>query len=597
MTAYAFRRDAGEFAGDAWRPLDRAVYRWVIAHRGSTLLAQVAAWASLADGNGDTALPLAGIAERYGMPPLSEDDLAALRDEPMVDDGESRALLPFVLDRAERFYLRRNHAHECEVAALIAARRLATQPALVDESELDVLFNGQHGVAVQAQRDAVRQVPGRRLFVLTGGPGTGKTTTVLRMLAMLQRRSAAPLSMMAAAPTGKAAQRLVDALRRGRQQLVGHSTHPLPADWHNALATLPDTEALTLHRLLGFDPQHNTFRRNARHPLAADVVVVDEASMVDLAMLRALLDAIPSEATLILVGDADQLTSVAAGSVLMDLVAAMEARPMGDLVRLRHSFRAEQHLVEINEAVRGGAVAAFGEAIEHAGLYASHRRVDGPVQLAQELRRWGMRLSGFDELQAVAGEDDADRVLAALDTLARCQLLCALREDAFGAVQVNRVLEQHLRRAWGYPDSSEWYPGRAVIVTRNDYGARLFNGDVGLCLAGPDGQLRVWFETGDAARSVRSFAPGALPSHESAFAVTVHKSQGSEYSRVAVLLPPEPENRILSRQLLYTGVSRARQSVEVWASDEALAAALGRPVRRSGGLADRLLAQDVAVPG
>jgi exodeoxyribonuclease V alpha subunit len=592
VTAFVFRRDAGEFGCDAWRPLDRAVYRWVIAHRGSALLAQVAAWASLADGQGDSALPLYG--GRHGMPALASADIERLRVEPMVAGEAEARPLPFVLDDVGRFYLYRNHANECRVAALIAARRECVASHDVDETGLDALFDGDRSDAVQPQRDAVRRVAGRRLFVLTGGPGTGKTTTVLRMLAMLQRRSAAPLSIAIAAPTGKAAQRLVEALRGGRQRLRDASGDALSPDWRTIVESLPENEALTLHRLLGFDPQRNAFRRNAKHPLAADVVVVDEASMVDLAMLRALLEAVRPEATLILVGDADQLTSVATGSVLMDLVTAFEHTGTGELVRLRHSFRAERALVRINEAVQSGDRMRLAAALADAAPHARHRRVEDAAQLAARLRSWSERIAALEALRPVLpAEPDGTAahapVLAALDALANLQLLCALREDAFGALAANRTIERHLRRAWGHADAAEWYPGRAVIVTRNDYAARLFNGDVGLCLADEAGRLQVWFETVDESggRDVREFAPGALPPHEPAFAITVHKSQGSEYAHVAVLLPPDGESRILSRQLLYTGVSRARESVELWSSDVALAAALARPVERSGGLTDR----------
>ncbi|MFC0678912.1 exodeoxyribonuclease V subunit alpha [Lysobacter korlensis] len=596
MTSFAFRRDSGEFGCDAWRPLDRAVYRWVITHQGSAVLARTAAWASLADGQGDSALPLTAEG-RHGMPPLTAPELEQLRAEPMVaHHGEGRRV-PFVLDDAGRFYLHRNHANECRVAALLQVRRSDVEAAWVDEVDLDVLFGGDRSEAVQPQRLAVRNVVGRRLFVLTGGPGSGKTTTVLRMLAMLQKHSATPLAMAAAAPTGKAAQRLVEALRRGRQRLLDGEGAPLPAEWRAVIESLQDSDALTLHRLLGFDPQRNGFRRNAAHPLAEDVIVVDEASMVDLSMLRALLEAVRPEATLILVGDADQLTSVATGSVLMDLVGVFEREAGYDLVRLRHSFRAEQALVAVNEAVRAGDGARFAASCTAAGAQVLRRRIDDPAQLATQVRAWSERIANLEGLRPVLPDDADDAAarslgLAALDVLAAQQLLCALREDTFGSLALNRIVERHLRRAWRHAEGTEWYPGRAVIVTRNDHAVRLFNGDVGLCLADAAGRLQVWFETVDANgdRSVRGIAPGALPPHEPAFAITIHKSQGSEYAHVAVVLPPDAESRILSRQLLYTGLSRARRTLELWSSDAALEAALARPADRSGGLADRLAA-------
>ena len=599
MSAYRFERDGAEWSQDAWRALDRAVHRWVLAHGGSPLLAATAAWASLADGAGDAALPLAD-SRRSGMPPLSRADIDRLRGEAMVAADAATAPRPFVLDAADRFYLWRNHADESAAAAALRARRAARGDGdPPSDAELDALFHGERGDAVEWQRRAVRAVVGRRLFVLTGAPGTGKTTTVLRMLLMLQRRAREPLTIRIAAPTGKAAQRLLQALRRGKTALRDHSAAPLPADWLPLLDAIPDTEAPTVHRLLGFEPWRNAFSRNARDPVAADVVVVDEASMLDLSMLRTLLVAVRDDATLILVGDADQLTSVATGSVLMDIVAALEADG-GDVVRLRHSFRAEPRLVALNEAVRNGDAAALRTAIEaaHGGIVL--RNAETPRQLGERLTQFAAAVAGESGLRPrVAAGDGGDeaararRVHAALAILARRQLLCALRETAFGSIAVNAALERLLRRAWNVAENAEWYPGRAVIITRNDYAAGLFNGDIGLCLADETGRLRVWFESaadGAAGPGVRGFAPNALPEHASAFAITIHKSQGSEYEHVAVLLAPDADNRILSRQLLYTAVSRARASVELWASDAVLGAALAHPIERQGGLRERLLA-------
>lgn len=611
MSAYSFERLAGESAVEAWRPLDRALYRWVIGHGGDALLAATAAWASLADGNGDTALPLAD--GRYGMQPPTPAQLVQLRASPLVATAEEHGVRPFVLD-GDRFYLWRNRAHEVAAARYVRERRAAASAATSSaaaefDADLDALFHGDRGEAVGPQREAVRRAAGRRLFVLTGGPGTGKTTTVLRMLLMLQRRAASPLSIRIAAPTGKAAQRLVQALRHGKTKLRDDARAPLPDGWLPLLEAIPDGEATTVHRLLGYQPWRNAFRRDARDPIAADVVVVDEASMIDLAMLRSLLEAVRAEATLILVGDADQLTSVATGSVLLDLVAALEADPRGDLVRLTHSFRAERHLAAVNEAVRAGEAAALAAALAASGGRAVLRRVEDERALREQAARWAKELAAAEPLRPVlpaeppadasAMADDAsmraraDLVRAALAALADRQLLCALRETPFGALALNALLESILRRLWNVEAQAEWYPGRAVIVTRNDYAAGLFNGDVGLCLTDTAGNLRVWFEAaegGEGGAGLRAFAPHGLPAYETAFAITIHKSQGSEYRHAAVLLPPDAEHRILSRQLLYTGVSRAKQSIEIWTAPAALQAALATEVRRAGGLQERLAA-------
>jgi exodeoxyribonuclease V alpha subunit len=595
MSAFRFRRLPDELAEQPWRPLDRALLRWTAAHGGSRLLAQVAAWASLADGEGDTALPLLGDqAGRHGMPLLDIAQVAALRNEALVSGGDRPA--PFVIDADGCFYLWRNHAHETAVATLVGQRRAAALAVPVDAALVDELFQQDRTPAVQRQREAVAAVARCRLFVLTGGPGTGKTTTVLRMLLMLQRLDPASApGIQVSAPTGKAAQRLVQSLRQGKKAL----REALPGDWTPLLERIPDGEALTLHRLLGYDPRRNRFTRDASHPIAADIVVVDEASMVDLAMLRALLVAVRPEATLILVGDADQLTSVAAGSVLMDLVAVMEQQGAADIVRLEHSFRAEQQLVPINRAVRLGDASGLRQAFEAAGADAQWRSMEHASQLRHQLARWSEQLAALPirptlpSVTSDGGGEEARHAIAveALHALARRQLLCALREDGFGALALNAWIEQRLKRLWEQPDDRVWYPGRAVLITRNDYAARLYNGDVGLCLAEADGSLRVWFETStaDGRPSARSFAPGTLPLHEGAFAITVHKSQGSEYELAAVLLPADPQHRILSRQLLYTGLSRAKRQVELWSTPGAVQAALAQPVQRASGLVARLL--------
>lgn len=589
MKTFGFEPPAGA-APEAWRPLEHLLQRWVLARGGSPLLAATAAWASLADGEGDAALPVAE--GRHGMPPLAAGEIQALRDEELVASDADGPVRPFVLDADGYFYLWRNHAHEQAAAAAVLARRgEPAQARAAAAADLDALFQGQHDARVGAQREAVRRVPGERLFVLTGGPGTGKTTTVLKMLLMLQRQAGRALAIRIAAPTGKAAQRLVQSLRQGKKALAG----TLDADWQPYLDAIPDSEALTVHRLLGYQPWRNAFGRTARDPVAAEVVVVDEASMVDLAMLRALLDAVPPDASLLLVGDADQLTSVATGSVLRDLVGALEHAGSGGLVRLEHSFRAERELVAINEAIRSGEVGALEGALAGAGARAGRHAVATPAGLRQRLDAWAAGLAALDGLRPVLsapGAEAAAAVRRAMQALASRQLLCALRETPFGAVAVNAALEHRLRRAWGAGADAEWYPGRAVLVTRNDYASGLYNGDVGLCLTDHNGQLRVWFEVpgGDGEAGVRSFAPHTLPAHEGAFALTIHKSQGSEYGHAAVLLPPDATHRILSRQLLYTAASRARHSLELWATPAALARAVETGVQRASGLQGRILA-------
>jgi len=624
---------------EAWRPLDRAVACWVRAHGGSVELATLAAWASLADGRGHSALPLHSHAHGERYPDDSVDDAArperaqlgradndaSDRDGVMpmpVVDARTRAIIeadalvttvvegqaapdtPFVVD-ADHFLLRRNFLHEVAIAAQIDRRRRAqAQAPAVDSRWVDELFAGDDDARVQAQREAVTSVAGRRFFVLTGAPGTGKTTTVLRMLTLLARvwreRSGGEPVIRVSAPTGKAAQRLAQSLRDGALRLREGSS-PLSAGWQTALECARNAPASTLHRLLGTLVHEGRFRHHRGNPLPADIVIVDEASMIDLALLRCLLDALREDALLVLVGDADQLASVGTGSVLRDVVAALAGTP--ELVRLQHSFRADQALVPLNRAVCEGDVGGFHAACATAGARVTLKAPSSPRQLQRELERWGRELHGhLRAIGAFAAIDDAPAALAVLEAVRERQLLCALRETERGAEAVNEILEQVLRNELDEVLDGRWYRGRTVMITTNDYSSGLYNGDVGVCLADREGTFKVWFESGaasaeapeasnSAARRAVSLAIGSLPAHQGAFAVTIHKSQGSEYGHVGVLLPDDIDSPILSRELLYTGVSRARQSLEIWGRAEVIERALTRRVQRAGLLERRLRAR------
>lgn len=591
-----------------WRDLDRAVWRWVMAHGGDDATARAAAWASHAEGQGHSALPLA-YCDSSGRRVLDDRQCDALARSPLVAEvqaGDATEARPLVLD-GEHLYLLRNHRAEVEVARALRARRDdARAPRCpIGDDDLRALFNGSWQDTEERQRAAVRQAVGRRLMVLTGGPGTGKTTTVLRMLLGLSREHEAATSRLPrlriAAPTGKAAQRLAESLRQGAERLHG-GAQPIGAEWLPHLDAVLTADAATVHRLLGSRGRHGGYAFNAGEPLPADIVVIDEASMLDLGLLRALLSALRDDAVLVLVGDADQLTSVGTGSVMLDVVQALEDDPCGDLVRLSHCFRADVALVPINEAVRAGDFAAFDAAIGGATVHA----VPDVATLRRRLSAWARDLQVALEAVAittpVAAHDQA-ALASRLAVLRRQQLLCALREGPFGATQAAAAIAARLRgwellSAWS---GGAWYPGRCVMVTRNDHAARLYNGDVGVCVSVDNGDgrplLQVAFERMPDAPStasdttgagVRLFDPNTLPPHEDAFALTVHKSQGSEYDRVAVLLPPDAASPLLVRQMLYTGMSRAKSAIELWALPDVTKKALSTRLARHGRLAERI---------
>lgn len=564
----------------AYAPLPRAVARFVLARGGSWRLAILAAET--------TARDLEGHSE-HAIDPLAGE---ALEREPMVGTpaGFDITRHAFVVD-GERFQLARNFRHERDIADVLAARLDdATPVAPVSGTDLAALFGGVPGPEAALQAEAVWRAPGRHLFVLTGGPGTGKTTTVVRMLAALAREhmarnDGAVPRVRLAAPTGKAAQRLQSAFETGRDALAGDTR--LPAEWQQALAALDGVAATTIHRLLGARGTGGGFTHSAADPLPVDVVVVDEASMVDLALMRALVDALPRHAALILVGDADQLTSIGTGSVLRDVVDALEAIAPDAVVRLQHSFRADRALAALNTAARAGDTAGFSDACASAGEAVLLASIARTGDLRRRLCDWADRLA--DELAAAGALDpwdpsDEGSARRPLSALAGRQLLAVVREGGHGVVHANRIIDGVVRARAG-AGHDLWYPGRAVIVTRNDRASGLVNGDVGIVRRDLAGRLRVVFDGPD---GLRTFAPSALPEHDCAFALTVHKSQGSEYARVAVLLPPDPAHVLLSRQLLYTALTRARRAVELWAEPDVIAAALARPVDRATALARRL---------
>ncbi|MEP6897815.1 MAG: exodeoxyribonuclease V subunit alpha, partial [Rhodanobacter sp.] len=568
----------------------------------SALLAAAARAAIRAEGLGHSCAWLTDPQTDAG---FDHDALAALREHDWVGDG-SRAT-PFVLDAQNRFYLWRNWQNEATLAESIVQRcDLHTLPVCAEllARDLDMLFAGMPGGPANLQRAAVAAVPGKRFFVLTGGPGTGKTTTVVRMLLMLLRHAEAcglssRPSIALAAPTGKAAQRLVQAVARGKAGLqaswAGRGDEPA---FQQLLPLIPQSDVRTLHRLLGYRPTDNCFSRGPHNPLAEDIVVVDEASMVDLAMMRQLLQALRPDSVLILLGDPDQLASVDAGSVLADIVACASTHELSSaqtspsaladhVVTLVHGWRAGSGLQRGIEALRHASDDRWLDALlaDRADGDLHVRDAAGSNDLRVNIDAWIERQHATLQVLLSPGVDAG----VALANLRRFQILCALRDGPHGAQGINALLARRLALRFEIDTSHGWYHGRPVIVTRNDYARSLFNGDVGIALQDKSG-LRVWFELSDrdGNASLRSFSPRTLPAHESAWAITIHRSQGSEYQDVAVVLPPDKDNRVLTRELVYTAISRAHSHAELWTTDGSLRAALAHRVQRQGGLRERL---------
>jgi exodeoxyribonuclease V alpha subunit len=483
---------------------------------------------------------------------------------------------PLVLDPAGRLYFARYFDHELRCAAHVA--RLAQpspEPPPADMDAVERLFPARPDGTLDGQRQAALAARGRALSLIVGGPGTGKTTTVVRLLALLiddaRRQNVALPKILLVAPTGKAAQRLSEAVARTRDRL--------PVD--EAVRGAIPGAALTIHRALkSSDASGTRFQHHAQNPLDCDVLVLDEASMVDLALMRRLLDALPQRARLVMLGDPDQLAAVEAGGVLADLCQAAETEPgLARCVSRLH----EGHRYARDSGIGQLASAVHAQDAERAlGLLAAGlpdvALSPAPSPRAPRAALWEHARERYAGLRV----GELEQRLTALDAY---RVLCAHRAGPAGVEQLNA----RLARAVHGVARSEHYAGRPLLITQNDYATRLFNGDVGLLHAERRGAPLLACFRGDAG-APRKLSAARLPQHESAYAMTVHKSQGSEFREVAIVLP-EAGSPLLSRELLFTAITRARERVHLYASPPAIRAALARRVRRSSGLAARLAAQ------
>ena len=537
--------------------------------------------------------------------------LAASRWVDTPDDATAVAdpHAPLVLEGG-LLYLRRYREYERALA--LGLQRIATQP--VPEAGIEplaLLFARLFPQATHDDRQALAAALALRhaLLLVTGGPGTGKTTTTARLLVLLVAQAlhagrASPRIALAA-PTGRAAERMAESVRQAVQALAASG---VDAD---LLAALP-TSGTTLHRLLGTIPDSPRFRHDGDNPLPFDVVVVDEASMIDLPLMAKLVDAVASGTRLVLLGDPDQLPSVEAGDVLAAILGAAgegDAMERGDADVLRPLLGDADNTSVL--AQEGGEARFPGirvhlqrgwrqsEALDLAPLAAAVREGDADAALAQ-LRAGTLSNVHFHEGLADPLELQRDDLLAhfralghaatpadALAQSTRLRLLTAVREGPQGARTLNARIERLLAEGGGAGRAPQGhFQGQLLIVTENSYRHRLFNGDIGVCMRDAAGTLVAWFP-GDDAGHPRAFHPAALPAHESAFAMTVHKAQGSEFDTVWLLLPARG-NRVLSRELVYTGITRARRALHVAGSEAVIREALARHAGRWSGLGWRL---------
>jgi len=518
---------------------------------------------------------------------------------PALSNSNNEQAAPIVLTEG-RLYLHRLWHHEGQVARFFQAQ---SAPQAFPDGEVRAVLDNLFGTEPDDwQKIAAAVALTQKTAVISGGPGTGKTTTVAKLLAALIRLSQGALRIQLAAPTGKAAARLTESLGKALQKLPVSDTERqrFPA------------EATTLHRLLGAQPETQRLRYHAGNLLHLDVLVVDEASMVDLGMMANLIAALPPQARVIFLGDRDQLASVEAGAVLGDICRCAEAgysvaraaqlsaltgcqveghdddsapavRDAICLLRKSYRFDANSGIGKLAAAVNAGEPKAVDAAF-NAGFSDISRQPlnDGEAYQAM-LNDIAEGYRPF--LRLVSQRAQPAEILHAFG---RYQLLCALREGPFGVQGLNQRIEQKLmqmqliRRPQG---GSRWYQGRPVMVTRNDSALGLFNGDIGIALFDDEGLLKVFFPLPDG--SIKAVQPSRLPAHDTAWSMTVHKSQGSEFDHTALVMPAQflP---VLTRELIYTAITRARKQLTLYSDEGVFRRAVQLRTQRRSGLLDRL---------
>ncbi|RDH86235.1 MAG: exodeoxyribonuclease V subunit alpha [endosymbiont of Escarpia spicata] len=569
----------------------------------SELLALAAAMASRATNEGHVCFDLNEMADR----PLNGLDGQVIASVPSLNDwsvqlhqsgvvGTPGEHQPLILDASGRLYLHRYWEYEHRLGFLLderAARQASNVDEAVLQTSLKQLFPNTSD-EIDWQKQAAATAVLRRLSVISGGPGTGKTTTVMRLLALLrQQPGGEALRFALAAPTGKAAARLQETIQQS------HDSHLAP------MGSLPEL-ASTLHRLLGVRHGSTGFVHNRDNPLALDVLVLDEASMVPVALMAKLLEALPDSARLILLGDKDQLASVEAGAVLGDICSgyrgptphfaeqlqrttgqspppdSSDPRALADsVVVLKKSYRFDSAspIGRLASAVNTGNFKQAWELLEEGGAASQIRRIpvnDDTAKLAA-----GRYAKIFEMIEKGAAPSE---IFASLND---SRVLCALHQGPDGVIAINRRIEAELRSRGYITGDSRWFQGRPVLVTRNSYGLGLYNGDIGITLPNPQagGEISVVFPMADG--SFRWIAPARLPEHQTVFAMTVHKSQGSEFNEVLLQLPAR-DNPLLTRELLYTAITRARSRFLISTEQEVFRALVHRQLRRSSGLAEVL---------
>ncbi len=491
---------------------------------------------------------------------LSVDDERIVQGSRLTSVDGTTPLIVF----NSRLYLSRYFHYEQRLANQLVDRSNHSNEEGTTDSYLDQWFCPRN--SDPHQRAAASKTLTQKLTIISGGPGTGKTSTVVKIVGMLISYHGTDFTIALAAPTGKAAMRLQESVRQQLKQLQISK---------DIAESFPD-QALTLHRLLGVIPYSPQFIHNQQNPLQWDMVIVDEASMVDLALMSKLVDSLRPSARLILVGDRDQLSSVESGAVLSDCVESLP----NNVVELQNTYRFNKHIQRLSEAIKAEDVISVERILSDHSISNASYLTASPLAYAIN------KYQGFLELAAQTDTDSTEsigRLFAQFETF---QVLCCVKQGRLGTEGMNQQIEAGLNILPKTSTIQKWYAGKPIMITRNDYQLGLFNGDIGICLPAQEegDEYRIWFRSGT---SYRSIHPARMVAYQTGWAITVHKSQGSEFHEVVLVLP-ETEQPVLSRELIYTAITRCKESVKISGSSEILAVAIGKPALRTSGLSAQI---------
>ena len=479
-----------------------------------------------------------------------------------TNSHDTSTTLPLAIEQ-DRLYLHRYWLYESRLAqqlSKITQLKVSNKPKTTADFSalLDKYFGNSE--TIDWQRAAATMAINQAFCMITGGPGTGKTTTVVKILALLQELSDQPLLIALAAPTGKAAMRL--------QESIGFNKAALPCI--AAIKSAIPESVTTLHRLLGAKPPSPYFRHNAKQPLVYDLVVVDEASMVDLALMSKLVDTLKPGARLILLGDKDQLASVESGAVLADLTTALPQQTL----ELQKSHRFDEDIKNLATAINQQQDLEAWRLLQTGNKNIALLETDLIDYISKQQ---------IDYLRLITARAEFSDIYKAFN---RFQALCATRLGKNSVSDINHAVELSLSNKKLIHLSGLWYCGRPIMITQNNAALQLYNGDIGICLRDKEqeDQLRVFFQRADG--SIKKYLPARIPHCETVFAMTIHKSQGSEFEEVLIILP-ETISPVLTKELLYTAITRAKKTIKLVANEAVFSSTVRQRVQRVTGLINR----------